>query len=198
MDSLPPPDAVDAEIGARIKMLRADRGFTIEELAQRSGVSRAMISRIERGESSATAQLLNRLCGGLGITLSGLFARDEREASSPLSRFANQATWRDPDSGYVRRRVSPASADGVLDLVEVVLPPGATVPLDTRNLRGADQLVYVLEGELDMILGEETTSLSTGDCLHMRFDTTNTFSNSSSRPVRYLVALSLGRKASMP
>jgi transcriptional regulator with XRE-family HTH domain len=198
MDSLSPPDTVDAEIGARIKMLRADRGFTIEELAQRSGVSRAMISRIERGESSATAQLLNRLCGGLGITLSGLFARDDSEASSPLSRLANQATWRDPDSGYVRRRVSPASADGVLDLVDVVLPPGATVPLDTRNLRGADQLVYVLEGELDMILGEETTSLSTGDCLHMRFDTTNTFKNSSNRPVRYLVALSLGRKASMP
>ena len=196
MDNPSTLESVDTEIGARIKTLRAGRGFTLEELAERSGVSRAMISRIERGESSATAQLLNRLCVGLGITLSGLFARAEREASSPLSRVADQATWRDPDSGYVRRRISPASADGVLDLVDVVLPAGATVPLDTRSLKGADQLVYVLEGDLDMILGEETTTLSTGDCLHMRFDTTNTFKNSSDRPVRYLVVLSLGRKAS--
>jgi transcriptional regulator with XRE-family HTH domain len=189
--------SVDSEIGARIKMLRVGRGFTLDDLAERSGVSRAMISRIERGESSATAQLLNRLCVGLGITLSSLFARAESETSSPLSRSADQATWRDPDSGYVRRRISPASADGVLDLVDVVLPPGARVPLDTRNLRGADQLVYVLEGELDMILGEETTKLSSGDCLHMRFETTITFRNPGDRPVHYLVALAPGRKAGL-
>ena len=198
MESATAPDPVDVELGARIKLLRAGQGLTLDELSDRSGVSRAMISRIERGELSATAQLLNRLCGGLGLTLSGLFARAGGEASSPLSRRADQVAWRDPQTGYVRRRLSPASADGVLDLVDVVLPPGAAVPLDSPALRGADQLVYVLDGELDMILGEKTTKLSSGDCLHMRFDTTNTFRNSSDDPVHYLVALATGRKAGLP
>ena len=186
--------SVDLEVGARIKALRAGQALTLEALADRTGVSRAMISRIERGESSATAQLLYRLCGGLGVTLSGLFARAE-PPSSRLSRRADQATWRDPETGYVRRRVSPASADGILDLVEVVLPPGAAVPVDTRSLKGADQLVLVLDGALDMILGDHAYALFAGDCLHMRFETANTFRNSSGEPVRYLVALSLGRGA---
>jgi len=188
-------DSVDLAIGARIKALRASRNLTLDALAERSGVSRAMISRIERGESSATAQLLNRLCAALGLTLSGLFARTEL-ASSPLSRRADQVTWRDPQTGYVRRRISPATSDGILDLVDVTLPPGAVVPFDGQGLRGADQLVHVLAGRLDMILGEEVYALSAGDCLHMRFETPNTFRNSSGEPVRYIVTLALGRRDS--
>jgi transcriptional regulator with XRE-family HTH domain len=186
-------DTLDHAIGARIKDLRSSRGLTLDELAELSGVSRAMISRIERGESSATAQLLNRLCGGLGVTLSGLFARAE-EAASPLSRRADQAVWRDPETGYVRRRVSPAATDGVLDLVEVVLPPGTNVTFDMPELRGADQLVLVMEGGLAMGLGEAVYDLTPGDCLHMRFETPHTFRNTTSEPVRYLIALALGRK----
>jgi transcriptional regulator with XRE-family HTH domain len=186
-------DPVDMEIGARIRELRAAQALTLDALSDRSGVSRAMISRIERGESSATAQLLNRLCGGLGVTLSGLFARAE-EPTSPLSRRAGQAVWRDPQSGYVRRRVSPASSDGVLDLVDVTLPPGATVPFDAGALRGADQLVYVLEGRLEMLLGNDLYAMEAGDCLHMRFEEPNTFRNSGAEPARYLVALALGRR----
>src|SRR5689334_14209920 len=99
-------DGIDRAIGDRVRALRVERALTLEDLAERSSVSRAMISRIERGESSATAQLLNRLCGGLGITLSGLFERQD-PPSSPLSRRAEQTVWRDPGSGYVRRRASP-------------------------------------------------------------------------------------------
>jgi transcriptional regulator with XRE-family HTH domain len=186
-------DGVDQAVGERVKVLRAERGLTLDDLSQRSGVSRAMISRIERGESSATAQLLNRLCNGLGVTLSSLFARDDRPAS-PLSRRAGQAVWRDPGSGYVRRRASPASTDGVLDLVDVMLPPGTNVTFDMPEFRGADQLVYVLEGRLAMVLGETPYDLGPGDCLHMRFETPHTFRNGTSEPARYLVALALGRR----
>src|ERR1700748_1286447 len=97
---------IDGRIGARVRALRDERGLTFEGLAERADVSRAMLSRIERGESSPTAQLLNKVCGGLGVTLSALFA-DPSEAASPLSRRENQPIWRDPATQYVRRAVSP-------------------------------------------------------------------------------------------
>jgi transcriptional regulator with XRE-family HTH domain len=176
-----------------VKALRTEHGLTLDDLAARSGVSRAMISRVERGESSATAQLLNRLCNGLGVTLSSLFARAD-PPTSPLSRRAEQTVWRDPGTGYVRRRVSPASTDGVLDLVDVALPAGTHVTFDMPEFRGTDQLVYVLEGRLSMVLGQTPYDLGPGDCLHMRFETPHTFRNETRDLARYLVALALGRR----
>jgi transcriptional regulator with XRE-family HTH domain len=108
---------IDGRISARIRDLRAQRGLNLETLASRANVSRAMLSRIERGESSPTAQLLNKVCGGLGITLSEFFAETERPPR-PLARFADQPTWRDPESRYLRRNVSPAATGSTVDIVE--------------------------------------------------------------------------------
>lgn len=185
---------IDADLGERIKALRTRLKLTIEDLAARSGVSRAMISKIERGESSATAQLLGRLCAALGVTLSALFAR-QAPSASPLSRRAEQRVWQDPGSGYVRRAVSPALSDGVVELVEVVLPPGAIVPFERQHLTGVDQLIWILEGALEMSIGTETHALNSGDCLHMRFEEPMTFRNASKAPVRYAVVLAHGRSS---
>jgi transcriptional regulator with XRE-family HTH domain len=153
-----------------------------------------MISRVERAESSATAQLLVKLSGALGVTLSELFARAQAPLS-PVSRRDEQTAWRDPESGYVRRRVSPASSDGRLDLVDVALPPGARVSFDSQPAAEADQLVLVLEGRLDMALGDVQHHLCEGDCLHMGFDQTLTFHNPTDAANRYLVVLSRPRSA---
>src|ERR1700755_3251155 len=97
---------IDNRIGARIRPFRATRSLTLEALAGLAEVSRAMLSRIERGESSPTAQLLNKVCGGLGETLSALFA-EATAAASPLSRREDQPVWRDPATQYLRRTISP-------------------------------------------------------------------------------------------
>src|ERR1700755_952259 len=97
---------IDNRIGARIRPFRATRSLTLEALAGLAEVSRAMLSRIERGESSPTAQLLNKVCGGLGVTLSTLFAATDAPVNL-LSRRADQQTWRDPGSDYLRRTISP-------------------------------------------------------------------------------------------
>src|SRR6516165_4406091 len=68
-------DSIDARIGARIRIERENRGWSLTDLAQRSGVSRAMINKVERGEASPTASLLGRLAGAIGLTLSMLLAR---------------------------------------------------------------------------------------------------------------------------
>ncbi|MEJ1979276.1 MAG: helix-turn-helix domain-containing protein [Acetobacteraceae bacterium] len=182
---------IDGRIGARIRALRAERNLTLDGLADRADVSRAMLSRIERGESSPTAQLLVKVCGGLGVTLSVLFAEAETPAS-PLARRPNQPTWRDPATHYLRRHVSPPGTGSPVDIVEVEFPPGGSVAFDSQRLAGADQHLWVLDGTLELELGRETFRLEQGDCLMMRFDRPVLFRNPTARPIRYAVIISHG------
>jgi transcriptional regulator with XRE-family HTH domain len=182
---------IDGRIGARIRELRMARHLTLDGLAHQAEVSRAMLSRIERGESSPTAQLLNKICGGLGITLSVLFAEAEASAS-PLARRLDQPSWRDPATHYLRRNVSPPGTGSPIDIVEVEFPPGASITLDSLRLPEADQHVWVLDGTLELALGEEAFRLETGDCLMMRFDRPIQFRNPTGQPIRYAVIINRG------
>src|SRR5947209_18270610 len=102
---------LNARIADRVRELRAARGLSLDALATRSGVSRSMISVIERGESSPTAVVLEKLSVGLGVPLASLFdapADDAALPAGPVARRVDQPEWRDPASGYLRRNVSPA------------------------------------------------------------------------------------------
>src|ERR1700688_286016 len=123
---------LDQRIAERVRGLRAARGLTLEMLAERSGVSRSMISLIERGESSPTAVLLERLATGLEVPLATLFAAPGPSAA-PVARRADQLEWRDPASGYVRRNISPSGFASPIQIVEVTFPAGARVAFDTSS-----------------------------------------------------------------
>ena len=122
-----------------------------------------------------------------------LFAAAETPAS-PLSRCADQSTWRDPATGYLRRNVSPSGTGSPVDIVEVEFPAGGSTTLDSPQLVGWSQHVWVLDGKLDLSLGDEAYRLGPGDCLWMRFDRPVTFRNTTPRPVRYAVLVSHGGK----
>lgn len=187
MDSVSDID-LDRRLGARLKGLRQARGLTLDQLAERSGVSRAMISRVERGESSPTAALLDRLCAGLGVLLSALF-REEAQGG-PLARRSEQPVWTDPDSGYVRRSVSPPGSGSRLEIVEVEMPAGARVLLDApRGGFRLDQQLWLLEGELSLTVGGREHRLAAGDCLAMLLDGPIAFHNPGEVPARYAVVL---------
>src|SRR4051795_6493564 len=99
------PD-LDQRIAARVRELRAARRLSLDALAAKSGVSRSMISLIERGESSPTAVVLERLATGLGVMLASLFDAPATQVPasppSPVARHADQLQWQDPASGYLR------------------------------------------------------------------------------------------------
>jgi len=176
-------------VGARVAAGRAALSLSLDQLATRTGVSRAMISRIERGEVHASAVVLDKLCAGLGITLSNLFAR---EAQSPLLRRAEQPVWRDPQSSYLRREVAPAGTGSTVHIVEVEFPAGAEVTLGPAEHRVIEQHVWLLEGQMVITLGPTTYTLSSGDCLHMYPDRAGiTFRNPRAVPARYAVILTL-------
>lgn len=185
---------LDRRLGARIKALRQSRSLTLDMLAERSGVSRAMISRVERGESSPTAALLDRICAGLGIFLSALF-RDE-DHGGPLARHADQPVWTDPASGYLRRNVSPAGTGSGIEIVDVEMPPGARVLLDAaRSAHRLDQQVWVLAGEMIVTLDGVEHPLAAGDCLQMLLDGPIAYHNPGSLPARYAVVLTAPGRA---
>lgn len=183
---------IHLRLADRLRHLRAERGLTLDALAERAGVSRSMISLIERGESSPTAVVLNRLATGLGVTLASLFAEAERADASPVARRAEQMAWRDPETGYVRRNLSPPGFPSPLELVEVCLPAVTRVAYDTvGTVRAAciSQQIWVLEGEVEVTVGDVTHHLGTGDCLAMRVDRPTAFHNPLQADARYVVAL---------
>jgi transcriptional regulator with XRE-family HTH domain len=174
------------QIAARLRSERESRRWSIADLAERSGVSKAMISKIERGEASPTAALLGRLSGAFGLTLSELLARAELRGGR-LLRAADQPQWKDPDTGYVRHHVSPAS-DLPIELIKVELPAGASVTFPTSTYVSNRHLVWVMKGHLTFIEGDIVHEMGPGDCLALGPPTECTY-KAGAKPCVYLVVL---------
>lgn len=180
---------IDARIASRVRALRSELGLTLDALAAKSDVSRSMISLIERGESSPTAVVLEKVARGLGVPLPTLF--DDRSApESPVSRPADRTPWRDPQSGYVRRNISPGNFPSPIQIVEIVLPAGARVAYENGpRAVSIHQQVWVQEGDLEVTVGRVTHRLSPDDCLAMRLDEPTAFRNRTRKPARYTVVI---------
>lgn len=190
------PDEADDDlnqlIAQRVRDLRAAQGLSLEALATKSCVSRSMISLIERGESSATAVVLERLATGLGAPLASLFDRPAARsaAPSPVARAGEQPSWRDPASGYRRRNVSPGGYPSPIRIVEVSFPPRARVAYESgaRDVP-THQQVWVLEGAIDVSVGTTRHALKAGDCLAMQLDEPTMFHNPGRETARYAVVI---------
>ena len=185
--------SLNQRIAGRVSELRAADGLSLDALASRSGVSRSMISLIERGESSPTAVVLEKLAAGLGVTLASLFdtpAAATQTVSGPVARRDDQPQWQDPASGYRRRNVSPPGVPQPMQIVEVHFPPGGRVAFETggRDVR-VHQQIWVLEGAIDITLGAERHRLREGDCLAMQLDRPTMFHNPTRKPTRYAVVI---------
>jgi transcriptional regulator with XRE-family HTH domain len=189
----PAPAHINARIASRVRTLRTDLGMTLDALAANCDVSRSMISLVERGESSPTAVVLERIATGLGVPLATLFA-DASAVASPVSRRDDRTSWRDPQSGYVRRNISPGNFPSPIQIVEIVLPAGARVAYDTgaRDV-SIHQQIWVHEGTIEVTLGSVTYRLSADDCLAMQLNQPTAFRNRTRRPARYIVIIATGR-----
>lgn len=180
-------DNLDARLAARIAAERAARGWSVADLAARSGVSRAMIARIERRGAQPTAALIGKLSAAFGLPLSLLFARLETTPSR-LSRARDQARWTDPKTRYVRRAVSPAG-DASLQLTVVDLPPRASVTYPAEAYAFIHQQIWVQRGRLTFTEGATRHDLGPGDCLQLGAPARCTFANPGARACRYVVAV---------
>jgi transcriptional regulator with XRE-family HTH domain len=179
---------INQRIAAQARDLRAARGLSLDALAAKCGVSRSMISLIERGEASPTAVVLERLATGLGVPMARLF--DEAAEPRPVARRDEQVEWRDPASGYVRRNVSPPGWPSPVQIVAVDFPAGARVAYETGHREHPiHQQIWVLSGRMRVTVGDEQYDLDAGDCLAMQLDRPTSFANRTRQRARYAVVI---------
>ncbi len=177
----------ELQLADRLKLERESHGWSLAELAERSDVSKAMISKIERREASPTAATLVRLAGAFDLTLAALLARAEAPAG-PVVRAADQPVWRDPASGYIRRQLF-AREDHPLELVAVELPPGARVGFPAASYARIRQVIWVIAGALVIEEGGDRRELASGDCLAFGAPSDSVFANETRAPCTYLVVV---------
>jgi transcriptional regulator with XRE-family HTH domain len=192
---------LNTRIATRLGKLRYDRGWPIEHLAARSGVSRAMISKIERANTSPTIAILNKLSIGFGMTLSqflgsGRYNQPRPQADNPVSTRANQREWCDPGSGCRRIILTPGNAARSMQLAAIVLPAGSEVALGgPLSEPGIHQQIWVLKGRLDLRIGCEWRHLIAGNCIAITTEGIVTHRNPSEVETRYLIASAVSVRA---
>lgn len=184
---------INTRIAHRVGMLRKELGITLDALAAKCGVSRSMISLVERGESSPTAVVLERISAGLGVPLATLFD-DSTAMAKPVSRREDRTPWRDPQSGYVRCNLSPANFSSPIQIVEITLPAGAKVAYETGAREPTiHQQIWVQEGRIEVTVGPTTYPLEEDDCLAMQLNQPTAFRNATRKPARYIVVIATER-----
>ena len=179
-------DETGPRIAARLRLERDSRGWSLADLAERSGVSKATISKIERDEVSPTAVVLVRLAGAFDLTLAGLLLRAEGQGR--LTRASEQPLWRDPKTGYLRKQVF-SRPDHPLEVIEVELPAKQQVVLPASSYAHIRQAVWVRSGNLVISEAGERHLLGPGDCLGFGPPSEVTFANEASAPCIYVVVL---------
>lgn len=185
-------DPLEDRIAQRLRSQRETLGWSLGELAEQSGVSKAMIARVERGEASPTAALLGRLCAGLGITLTALMAAAEMTDATHWT-VADQTVWQDPATGLVRRLVGTPLAGGGAEIARLTLPPGTVVSYEVPPRLVVHQHLVMLAGALRFTIGDDGFDLAPGDCVGARIDRRTRFEVLGTDPAEYLVVIDRGR-----
>jgi transcriptional regulator with XRE-family HTH domain len=182
-------EAVSSErLGGRVKELRRGRGFTLEELAVRSGVSRAMISKLERGEKNPTLVVAARLAEGLGVTLSRLAGTEEKREVVVVPK-ERRMVMRDPETGFERQLLSPTFAGRGVEFIRNLIPEGGTSGEFPPHRRGVQEHVVVEKGELAAILGGEEYRLREGDAIYFEADVPHRFDNLGAGTCSYYLVI---------
>ncbi len=181
-------DNLSHRLAARLNELRHERGWSLDQLADHSDISRATLSRMEKGEVSPTAETLGRLCAAYGLPMSRLLmmVEDSFDARVPTDR---QPVWRDPETGFTRRSVSPPAQGLSGEVLEGYLPPGTIISYDAPPRAGQEHHLIMLEGELTVNVDDTPHTLSIGDCLRYHLSGPTRFETPTASAARYLLAL---------
>lgn len=176
----------DQRLAQRLKSLRAERGWSLDELAGRSAVSRATLSRLENAEVSPTANVLGKLCAAYELTMSRLMRMVE-ENFVPLVRRSEQMVWSDASIGFHRRSVSPPAQPLTGEALECTLDPGARITYDVPPRPGLEHHLILLEGRLSVSLDGHTHDLLPGDCLRYQLFGPSAFATNDNCGARYIL-----------
>ena len=175
-------------LGQRVQALRTDRELTLRELADRSEVSVSMLSSVERGEKAPTVVVLDRIAGGLDVTLASLVAGSDVERII-VRRAADQDRVDEP-GGWQRTILTPVVPGVNFEWIRSTLPPGCDAGTVPAYAAGSHEFVAVASGTLTLRVGERELKLSAGDSAYFAADAPHGYANrGQSRCVYHVAAL---------
>ena len=163
--------AVNEQIGARVRQHRTGRGWTLDDLADRSGVSRRMLITIEHGEGNPSIATLLRISDALGVGLPVLVDVERPHAVTVSVAGEAPVLWRGPHGGQALLVAGTAPPD-VVELWDWTLQPGEAHTSEAHST-GTRELLLVLDGELDLRVGDRTERLAVGDSVAFAGDVTH-------------------------
>jgi transcriptional regulator with XRE-family HTH domain len=177
-------------LGERVRELRRGRGLTLEGLARRSGVSRAMISKLERGEKNPTLVVAAKLAEGLGVTLSRLAGMEERREVVVVPR-ERRMVMRDPETGFERQLLSPNAVGLGVEFIRNKIPEHSTSGEFPPHRRGVEEQIVVERGTLKATLAGEEFLLEEGDAIFFfEADMPHRFDNAGEGECTYYLIIS--------
>ena len=178
--------SIDQLIAQRLKGLRTERGWSLDELARNSNVSRATLSRLENAEVSPTASVLGKLCAAYGLTMSRLMHMVEDDFT-PLMRRSMQEVWTDQATGFRRRSVSPPTQVLAGEVLECELEPGTRITYERPPRSGLEHHLLLIEGQLEVSVNGQTYDLWPGDCLRYQLFGSSAFATPEQCAARYML-----------
>lgn len=189
MENMPKAgQSLDKRIANGLKALRTNRGWSLDELSKRCHVSRATLSRLEKGEVSPTATVLGKLCSAYALTMSRLMAMVETDFEPFVSRLS-QIVWQDPETGFVRRSVSPPAETLAGEIIECEIPPGTRIEYAGPSRPGLEHHLMVLQGRLAMTVDGQSFQLRKGDCLRYQLFGPSVFETGQGQSAKYILAM---------
>lgn len=180
-------DGFNSRLANRLATLRQDRGWSLDQLAQASGISRASLSRLEKGEVSPTAESLGQLCAAYALPMSRLLMQVE-DSHEQLVAASRQQVWRDPTTGFERRQVSPPAPTLAGEVIAGYLPPEQTITYESPSRPGLEHHLILQEGALHLTLSGKCHVLQAGDCLRYHLTGSSQFL-SGAQGARYILVL---------
>ncbi|MFT4038890.1 MAG: XRE family transcriptional regulator [Thermomicrobiales bacterium] len=176
-----------SRLGERVRAARLALGLSLDDAAAASGVSRSMVSAVERGDKAPTVLVLHRIATGLGTNITRLLG-EEQGAPVVVLRKAEQDVALDP-AGWERRNLAPARPDSAFEFMRTTIPPGVNAGEFPPHPTGSREYVAVEQGRLRLTVAGTPYLLETGDSIAYEGDCWHAFANPGPEPCVYYLAL---------
>lgn len=182
-------ESINEDLGRRVKKLRGDRGWSLEELASASGVSRSMLSEIERERANPTLSVTYRIARAFGLSLQDLIESADSASTIQAIRADDRAQIFRSDKRCQIRTLSPLNLEKDVEFYELRLPVGEAL-CSQPHIDGTREFLTVEEGSVDLQSGTSSETLTKGDSATYRADVAHSITNSAKREaVLFLVVI---------
>lgn len=184
-------EQLSRRVADNLRAIRNARGFTLDELATRCGVSRGTLSQIETCRTNPTLAVLWKIASGLDVPFSTLLGEEGPGEAVRLVRIADQNVIRSADGALESRALTPGRALGQVDLYELTLAPGSVHRAEPHSA-GTTECLTVIEGVIEVVSGDSVARATAREALLFGADVAHSYHNPGPEPARALNVIIYG------